>query len=82
MRNDDLTNPAVSAFAITPSDTNNLPHLTRGIYVGGSGDLKVSMAGGGGTIVFVGLAAGMVHPLRVEKVFQTDTDATNIIGVY
>jgi hypothetical protein len=78
----DLTSPALKAFEITPSDTLNLPALTRGLYVGVSGDVKVTMAGNNGTVTFVNLAAGMIHPLRVEKVFANGTDATNIIGVY
>lgn len=53
---------------------------TRGIYVGVSGDLKVVTAGGT-TLTFVGLAAGMTHPLRVSKVFATGTTATDIIGL-
>lgn len=80
--NSDLTNPALKAFEITPSDSADLPSITRGLYVGVSGDVKVTMAGNGGTVVFVGLAAGMIHPLRVQRVFANGTDATNIVGVY
>jgi hypothetical protein len=76
-----LESPAGFAMAITPNDGEDLAHATRGIYVGASGDLKVTLAGRT-TVTFVDLAAGMIHPLRVVRVFDTDTDATGIVGVY
>ena len=76
-----LSSPAKSAFDITPHNTNDLTYVTRGIYVGASGDLKVDMANGE-TVIFVDIAAGVIHPLRVKRVYLTGTDATGIIGVY
>jgi hypothetical protein len=73
--------PAVDAFAITPDNSNDLATVTRGIYVGVSGDLKVITLGGE-TVTFVGLAAGMIHPIRVARVLATGTTATSIVGVY
>jgi hypothetical protein len=73
--------PAANAAAITPSNTVDLTTVTRGIYVGVSGDLKVDLVSGD-TVTFVGLAAGMVHPLRVKRVYATGTSATSIVGVY
>ena len=74
------TSPPVDGFSITPSDGSSLSVTTRGIYVGVAGDLKVVTAGGT-TLTFVGLAAGVIHPLRVTKVFATGTSATDIIGL-
>lgn len=71
---------ADSAFAITPNDSVDLPYLTRGIYVGASGDLKVDMFDGA-TVTFVSLVAGLIHPLRVRRVYSTGTGATSIIGI-
>ena len=79
---DSLESPASSAFAITPHDTNDLTYTTRGIYIGTSGDVKVDMADTGTAITFVGMAAGVVHPLRVTRVYDTDTDADDIVGLY
>lgn len=76
-----LIDPADAGFEITPSDTEDLEEVTRGLFVGGIGDVKVDMAGVG-TITFVGLAAGIVHPFQVKRVYATDTDATDIVGVY
>ena len=81
-RTEGLDSPASHAFAITAHDTNDLSYTTRGLYVGVSGDVKVDTAGGESAVVFTALAAGVLHPLRVTRVYDTDTDATNIVGVY
>jgi len=72
--------PTEKAFDITPSDADNLPQPTRGLYVGISGDVKITTIVGS-TITFVGLAAGLVHPIRAIKVFAGGTTATAIVGV-
>lgn len=71
---------AIGAFAITPDDNTDLSILARGIYVGTSGDVKVTMADGT-TVTFGALAAGVVHPLAVKRVWSTGTDATGIKGL-
>ena len=76
-----LESPARNAFAVTPHDTNDLANVTRGIYVGASGDLKVETANGN-VVTFVGLAAGMIHPISCKQVYATGTTATSIMGVY
>ena len=76
-----LIDPASAGFEITPSDSANLERNTRGLYVGVIGDVTVDMASGN-TITFVALAAGIVHPLQVKRVYASGTDATDIIGVY
>jgi hypothetical protein len=72
---------AEHAFAVTPSDSTDLAFVTRGLYVGVGGDVRVTMMSGDGA-TFVGLAGGMVHPLRVSRVFATNTTATSIVGLY
>ena len=75
-----LIDPADGAFVITPSDTEDLTFVARGLWVGAVGDVKVDMANGN-TVTFVSMVAGIVHPLRVRKVYSTGTDATDILGV-
>lgn len=77
-----LVMPASGAFAITPDDEEELETVTRGIYVGVAGDLAVTLVGDSAPVTFVNLAAGVIHPLRVKQVHETDTDADDIIGVY
>lgn len=75
-----LIDPGDDGFDITPSDTEDLAVPTRGLYVGAVGDVKVDMLSGT-TLTFVALAAGIIHPFRVRRVYATGTDATDIIGI-
>ncbi|MBK9053344.1 MAG: hypothetical protein IPL78_21320 [Chloroflexi bacterium] len=72
------TRPAESAEAVTPNDETTFAP-TRGLYVGVSGDVVVQI--GGADITFVGLVAGVIHPLSVTKVLETGTTATDIVVV-
>lgn len=71
--------PAERASSVTPNDSTNF-EPTRGIYAGASGDLHVLMANGD-EATFVGLAAGVVHPLSVVRVYSTSTTATGILAL-
>lgn len=77
-----MMEPAANAFAVTPHDTDELAFVTRGLYLGVSGDVAVVMANGN-EVTFTNMAAGIIHPLRVKAVKDTGTDADlGIIGVY
>lgn len=75
-----ISDPVAHAREILPSDGDDLPHVTRALYLGGTGDLRVTMAGGS-VVSFAALTAGW-HPLRVSRVHATGTSATNIIGAW
>jgi len=49
--------------------------------VGGAGNIKVDTLGGD-TVTFTGVLAGSILPVRILKVYSTDTTATNIVAVY
>jgi hypothetical protein len=57
---------------------------TNGIYVGAAGDLQVTLKGmpDGESIVFKGLVAGMIHPIKAKRIWAASTTATNILAVY
>jgi hypothetical protein len=76
-----LDSPAKNAFAVTPHDTNALTSDTRGIYIGGAGDM-VLITSGGETVTFVGLPAGFILPVRANVIKATGTTATSIVGLY
>lgn len=76
-----VTAPAQYAAGVTPSDSTDLAMTTRGLYVGAAGDVKITLAGGD-TVTLSGLASGVVHPLRVTRVWSTDTTATGIVAVW
>lgn len=75
-----LTAPADAAETVTPSDTVDLVDVTRAIYVGGAGALRVVMRDGQ-TVTFANMQAGVCYPLRVQRVLATGTTATNLIGL-
>jgi hypothetical protein len=78
---ENVTTPITHAFAVTPHDTNELTNQTRGIYVGVSGDVKVTTIDGD-AVTFVGLASGVIHPIMAKIIWSTGTTATSIVGVY
>lgn len=64
------------------SDTAELDYVTRAVYLGTSGTVKVTTANGQ-DVVLTNLAAGVWHPLRIRRVFLTGTDdSLNILGGY
>lgn len=77
----DATVSARRAEAVTPSDTVTYEQPTRGVYVGGAGNLTVDMVSGG-TVTFIGLGAGSLLPIQAVRVYETDTTATSIIALY
>lgn len=75
-----LESPAQGAFSVTPNDATDLTMVTRALYIGGAGDVAVTMKGGG-EVTFSGLAAGQFMPVRVVRVKDTGTTASNILGL-
>jgi hypothetical protein len=75
------TSPAVGGSAVTPSDTANLTKEARALWIGGGGNVKVITVDGS-TITMVGVAAGSIIPVRVKRVFSTDTTATSIVALW
>lgn len=76
-----LATPGENAFAVTPNDSADMDFVTRAIYVGVAGNVKMTLLGGT-TVTFVGLVAGGLYPLRVKRIWSTGTTASNLIGVY
>lgn len=69
--------PAEKAFAL-PNDTDFAP--TRGVYVGATGNLRV-MTAARDVITFIDIQAGVIHPLRIIRVYAVATTATGLIGL-
>ena len=79
---DSITAPVSNAFEITPNDTTDLNYVTRGLYVSAVADVVVDM-NDSGTVTLTNLAPGVLHPLRVRRVYATGTSAgLTIIGAY
>lgn len=75
-----LDSPAAAAFAITPSDSTDLPFATRALNVAQTGAIAVLTIRGDTATVFV--AAGSAFPIRVQRVLATGTTALGIVGLY
>lgn len=75
------TGAARYAQAITKSDQTTYQE-TRGLYVGGTGDVAVKMVGDGGTVTFATVPAGVILPICVTQVLSTGTTATGIIALW
>jgi hypothetical protein len=77
------TSPAEGVFLITPSNSEELAIVTRGISFAAAGALKI-ITPNDETVVIPAdaLAAGIIHPIRAKKVFATGTTATGIVGYY
>ena len=73
--------PAYNAVEVVPNDGVDLTNTSRALYVGGGGDVKVDMYGSG-TVTFVGVSAGSLLPVRVDRVYSTGTTATSIVALW
>lgn len=72
-----LSSPGNKGFDIVPSNTEDLSVKPRCVYVGGAGDLKVTMDG----VYLTFVDASGILPIRPDRVLATGTSATNIIGL-
>ena len=77
----DATVSARRAAEVVTSNTVTYESPTRGVYVGVGGNVKVDMVSGG-TVTFVGVPAGALLPIQVERIYATGTTATNMVALY
>lgn len=78
-----ITSPVNHAALVSPSDSTDLDYATRGICVGSAGAIKVTTLGGETLVIPTGaLAAGVIHPLRVTRIWSTSTTASSIVAVW
>lgn len=87
--------PARRGIAVTPSDTldvtnaggDNAPCYAAALYIGVSGDVTVVHAGDNGNGLagtaetYKAVSVGF-FPVQVRRVMNTNTTATNIVGLY
>ena len=76
-----LTGPATRSAAVTPSDSVDLPNVSRALWVGGAGNVAVMLADDTSAVTFVSVAAGTLLPLRVKRVMATNTTATSLVAI-
>lgn len=77
-----LATPAENAWPVTPSDSNDLTAVTRGLRVGTTaGAIRVTMKGGQ-VVDFPGVQVGEILPIRCTRVWDTGTDAEGIVALW
>ncbi len=78
----DPTVAAGSAVAVTPNDGADLTLTSRGLYIGGAGNVRVLLDLDSVAVTFTACAAGSVLPIRAVRVYSTGTTATNLLALY
>lgn len=80
----DITSIKRAAAVDVSGADASLASPSRGIYIGATGNLAVQFVGDkdADSVVLVGLAAGVWHPMQVQKILQTGTTATSIVVGY
>ena len=75
--------PATYAMPITPSDVDDLPRISRAIYVGTTGDIMIALAGKQcGPVKFKAVPAGTVLALFCKKIYATGTTADDLVAIW
>lgn len=77
----DSSNPAQYAEVVVPSDTVNFTKVPRAIYVGGAGNITAVMADGA-AVLFSGVTAGAILPIRAKRINLTATTATLMVALF
>lgn len=75
-----ISAPARSAFAVTPSDTEDLAEVSRALHIGVAGDIAVIMADDTTPIVLKDVGGDVAY--MVKRVLATGTTATDIVALY
>lgn len=75
-----LTAPASAGQALVADDIQPLASVTRAIYVGSGGDMRVTLLSGD-VITLKSTVAGTVYPLRITHLHSTGTTASDVVGL-
>lgn len=75
-----LESPASNAVSASLQNSGELGYVTRALYVGVAGDVKVEMAGGGSATFRADNF--QLLPIRVKQVYATGTTGQSIIALW
>ena len=67
--------------AVTTSDTT-LIAPTKGLFIGGAGNLTVDFADGTENVLLTAVVVGEIYPISVIRVKLTGTTATAVVALY
>lgn len=74
-----LESPPTDIEEIVPDDGTDLASVTRALNVATSGTVRATSLDG--TVSSIFIAAGVLFPIRVKRVWATGTSATEIRGL-
>jgi len=77
---DEILHPFTDATPVTPDDAEDLSFVTRGVYVGDTGNLAVTMRSGA-QVTFASVPAGALLKIRVSRIHATGTTALDIVAL-
>lgn len=72
---------AGSLALVTPADSDLTRQPTIGVWVGGAGNLRVTTFAGE-DVVIPSVPAGTLIPIKVKRIWATNTTATLIMALY
>ena len=75
-----LDDPASLCRNIEPSDSVALVEVSRAIYIGVAGTVRLVDASGN-TATFEGLVGGSILPVRTQQVLSTGTTASGLVAL-
>jgi hypothetical protein len=75
-----LSSPPSDMIAVTPDDSTDLTYVSRAINVATSGTVRVTTRWG--TTASISVAAGIIFPIRVRRIWATGTTATGIVALF
>ena len=71
---------AMGAMSIVPDDDHVFLRKLTHLYVGGTGNVRLT-SGDGDVVLLVGVIAGTLLPIVVQRVWATGTTASNLVGL-
>ena len=73
--------PYTRGYVVTTHNTNPLTYTTRGIYVGGAGNITARFADDTADVLITGLLVGNIYPFVLSHIRATGTTATLIVAL-
>lgn len=74
-----LSTPLTHIVAAAADDANDLPFVTRAVYVSETSDLQI-LTKDGDTVTLPGIIGGLWHPIRAKRILSGTTAESVLIG--
>lgn len=77
---DNVSSPSTRPYAVVPSDTDPLPEVPKGIYVGSGGSVVLRGVNASADVTYKNLTNGIYIAIRASHVRLTGTTAGDMIA--